>query len=362
MTSGFFIHGAKLFCNKKYDPGFGKIVVWDIPLLEGYNYEFLENTAADKGSHHFNGIINPYIIESINEYKPDAILVYGWSFKSHLKVMRHFKNKIPVLFRGDSTLLDKMGVLSSLKRNLFLRWVYRHIDIALYVGKNNYDYFRNAGVKKNKLVLAPHGIDNERFECIDSKRKKNDSNLLEKLQIPAGDFIFLFAGKLEVKKDPGILLKAFANANFNKDVHLVIVGNGELEKKLKKEYNLHANIHFHDFVNQSMMPALYEVATVFVLPSKGPGETWGLAVNEAMANGKVVIVSDKCGCSVDLVENGVNGYIFPAGNSNALKDILKLAYVAKKNFSEMAMQSKNKIKQYSFTILAEAVESTLIKA
>ena len=101
----------------KYDPDFKKTITWDIPLLEGYEYEFIENIAKDKGSHHYNGIINPGLICKIKEWAPDAILLYGWNFKSHLKVMRYFKNKIPVWFRGDSTLLDKQNkVKSGLKK------------------------------------------------------------------------------------------------------------------------------------------------------------------------------------------------------------------------------------------------------
>ena len=144
ITIKVFYTWGETVIEKKYDPGFGKVIEWDIPLLDGYDYEFAENIANDKGSHHFKGIDNPHIIEAIEQFKPDAVLVYGWSFKSHLKIMRHFKNKVPVLFRGDSTLLDERGLLSSLKRNLFLRWVYRHVDVALYVGKNNFDYFRKA--------------------------------------------------------------------------------------------------------------------------------------------------------------------------------------------------------------------------
>src|SRR6185437_9098032 len=81
--------------QNKYDPDFERSIDWDIPLLEGYEYEFLQNTAREKGSHHYKGIRNPQIIEKINEWKPDAILVYGWKFQSHIKVIRHFKNKIP---------------------------------------------------------------------------------------------------------------------------------------------------------------------------------------------------------------------------------------------------------------------------
>ncbi|RZL39495.1 MAG: glycosyltransferase family 1 protein, partial [Pedobacter sp.] len=71
-----------------HDKGFGKKIEWDIPLLDGYPYEFLENTAKDKGTHHFNGIINSDIISRIDSHQPDVILIYGWAYRSHLKALR----------------------------------------------------------------------------------------------------------------------------------------------------------------------------------------------------------------------------------------------------------------------------------
>src|ERR1700752_1695452 len=77
-----------------FDPGFGIEKKWDIPLLDGYEHCFVPNTAADPGSHHFTGIKNPGLVNDIKEYQPDAILVYGWNFHSHLKVMRYFKGRV----------------------------------------------------------------------------------------------------------------------------------------------------------------------------------------------------------------------------------------------------------------------------
>jgi hypothetical protein len=93
----FYTWGETVLENK-YDPGFGKVIEWDIPLLKGYTYEFLENTALDKGSHHFKGINNPTLITELENYGAEAILIYGWAFKSHLKVLRHFHKKIPLFF------------------------------------------------------------------------------------------------------------------------------------------------------------------------------------------------------------------------------------------------------------------------
>ncbi len=351
----FYTWGTSVLQNK-YDPGFGKVIEWDIPLLQGYPYEFLENTAADKGSHHFNGIINPDIIATVTKYRPDALLVYGWSFKSHLSVMRHFKNKIPILFRGDSTLLDESSFLQSLKRTLFLRWVYRHIDIALYTGKSNYQYFRKAGIRSRQLVFGPHAIDNKRFACESDECRTAAGDIRTKLGIQPGELVFLFAGKIEPKKDPELLLAAFTEAVFPISIHLVIVGNGVLEEALKALYGKHTNIHFLDFQNQLNMPSVYEAADVFVLPSRGPGETWGLSVNEAMANGMPVIVSDKCGCAADLAENGVNGYVFTSGNKNELMQCLIKMSGDRKMTTMMGKNSFTKIQSYSLENLGLAIE------
>jgi glycosyltransferase involved in cell wall biosynthesis len=70
------------------------------------------------------------------------------------------------------------------------------------------------------------------------------------------------------------------------------------------------------------MPVLYQICDLFCLPSKGPGETWGLSVNEAMAAGKAVLVSDKAGCAYDLIDN--NGLVFISQDIQDLTEKLKL--------------------------------------
>src|SRR5579875_1397644 len=147
----------------KYDPGFGKTIEWDVPLLEGYEYVFVDNIAKDPGSHHFKGVNNPTIIKDIEQWQPDALLVIGWSYKSHLACMRYFKGRVPVLFRGDSTLLDEKPGIKRWMRRLFLTYVYSFVDHALYVGTNNKNYFLAHGLKERQLHFVPHAIDNNRF-------------------------------------------------------------------------------------------------------------------------------------------------------------------------------------------------------
>jgi len=355
----FYTWGESVL-EKKYDPGFGKVIEWDIPLLEGYEYEFLVNTAKEKGSDHFKGIVNPNAVSAIERYCPDAILIYGWAFSSHLKLLRHFKNKIPVLFRGDSTLLDKMNLFQSLKRKIFLRYIYSFIDFALYAGKNNYRYYKNAGLLDEQLVFAPHAIDNTRFESENSSYRNEAKWIREEMGMEPTSLVFLFAGKLEPKKDVEILLNAFMKYASKTSLHLLIVGNGILEDSLKKKYKAF-NIHFLDFQNQKKMPAIYEVADIYVLPSKGPGETWGLSVNEAMANGKAIIVSDKCGCAADLIRPGENGFIFKSGDERELSKILETLIGDRALVKQMQDSSKMIIQDYTLNHVAEAIEYIINK-
>ncbi|MCB9283007.1 MAG: glycosyltransferase family 4 protein [Lewinellaceae bacterium] len=300
----------------KFDKGFGREVEWDIPLLEGYEYVFLGRREQGGGSRGEG---------AVGDFEPDAVLVFGWSFPGHLKIMRHFKGKVPVWFRGDSTLLDERPGWRKWARRLFLRWVYSHVDKAFYVGTNNKDYFLAHGLREDQLVFAPHAIDNERFA--DNKERQYEAKARawrEELGLSETDTVLLFAGKLEPKKDPLLLIEAVQRLNREREqpLKLILVGNGVLEETVKAIVRQDTNLCWLEFQNQSLMPVVYRLGDIFCLPSKGPGETWGLAVNEAMACGRPVIASDQCGCSRDLIKNGETGFSFSAGSINSLLEAL----------------------------------------
>jgi glycosyltransferase involved in cell wall biosynthesis len=316
----------------KHDPGFGKTVEWDLPLLEGYEYELLENTSKNPGSHHGKGIINPNIISKIEDFKPNAILIYGYIYHSHFKVMKYFKGKIPVWFRGDSTLLDKESRLKSILKKLYLNWVYSYVDMAFYVGTNNKAYFKKYGLTEDQLIFTPHAIDNERF----AENKQNEATTLRKsLGIDKEDI-----------KNPFLLLESFISLK-RKDIHLLFVGNGSLEEnlKLKVESLELKNVHFKNFQNQTQMPVIYQACDLFCLPSIS--ETWGLAVNEAMACGKALLVSDKVGCAVDLVDFR-NGAVFQSENLVDLSQKLIALTNDQSILKKMGENSLKNIENWSF--------------
>ena len=342
--------------SEVFDKDFGQSVEWDIPLLEEYDFTFVKNISSPPETARFNGIINPTLNKEILDWRPDALLVFGWSYSSHLKAIRYFYNKIPVFFRGDSTLIDETLTFSFKKiiRRLFLTWVYRHINFALYVGSANKAYFLAHGLKFHQLLFAPHAVDNHRFADpagIDSNKAKAWKN---SLGIKENERVFLFAGKLTKKKNPELLIKSFLALPQN--WKLVIAGSGELENELKQKYESCSSIIFIGFQNQSKMPVVYRLGDVFILPSQGPGETWGLAINEAMACGKAVIVSDKCGCSADLVVNDKNGYVFEHDKQESLEKCMRLVM---KNYKEQGIYSQQLISNWSYAATVDQIDRTL---
>ena len=349
----FYTWGEKSLT--KYDPGFDKNIAWDIPLLDGYPYEWVQNTAADPGTHHYQGIVNPGLIGQLEAWQPDALLFYGWAYHGHLKAMRYFKNKIPILFRGDSTLLDDKKGIKALLKLMFLKWAYKNIDHAFYVGTNNHAYFRKYGLSEKQLTFAPHAIDNDRFA---NDKTEEAIVLRQQIGIKDDQILILFSGKLEDKKSPLLLLDAFLIIR-NPAIHLLFLGNGALEAALKLKAENITNVHFLEFQNQSQMPIMYQACDLFCLPSKGPGETWGLAVNEAMASGKAVLVSDKVGCAVDLVKENYNGAIFISENREDLvKNLVKLTQ-SKKMLQEYGANSKKLLKNWNFSKISETIENEL---
>lgn len=342
--------------EQKFDPGFGKAVKWDIPLLEGYPFKFVKNTARKPGSSHFWGIQNPTLYSEIIAWKPSAVLVFGWSYFSHLSILYKLKGKIPVYFRGDSNLMDKQKSAKAVARDFVLKLIYKLVNKAFYVGTQNKMYFEKYGLRSSQLIFAPHAIDNYRFSQIDDEKRAFIDNWKKEIGIPNQAITIIFVGKFEPKKNPLLLFKAFKIIN-NPNLHLLFVGNGILEEAMKLQANGSENIHFLPFQNQSFMPLVYRLGDIFCLPSQGPGETWGLAINEAMACGLPILASDKCGASIDLISEGKNGFSFKSNDENDL--VQKINTLLLSDLKEMGEISSEKIKNWSFEHIVSAIVTEL---
>lgn len=351
--------------QERPDKGFGRAFAWDIPLLDGYEHEFVPNLSSDPGTHHFSGLDNPGLVEAIVRWSPDAVLLFGYAWKEHLKLLfsRRLKTT-PFIFRGDSHDLCPETGVRSLVRRLMKRVVFRRFDHFLSVGSANRDFLLGLGVSSNKVTIAPHCIDNQRFR---DAQTDATGGWKESLGIESERAVILFVGKFETKKRPLDLLDAFLGADFgggSKTVPaLVFVGDGIYLKAMQDRAGeeIGRSIFFVPFLNQTEIPRAYSAGDVLVLPSVGSGETWGLVVNEAMNLKTPAIVSDQVGCWPDLVIPGETGWVFEAGNVMALRKCLEEAVSDPVKLAEMGAKAKKHIENFSYEVAAEGLMCALSK-
>jgi glycosyltransferase involved in cell wall biosynthesis len=348
--------------------------------------------------------------------------------------LRWNTKRAPLLFRGDSHLLAE-GREESLQSSVFsfqrekmkkwvrglgLRLLFKRFACFLAVGKANADYFRAHGVPESKIVRCPHVVDNAFFlgrknasvqfsVSVGLKRQARlgdsagsvqpelkERGLRAELGIPEDELVFLFAGKLEEKKQPLLLLEAFLRADLPKST-LLFVGSGKLEGALRARVNTGhgltritenlfragdtgakscpqeeaancklqtANsahrVVFVPFQNQSRMPDVYRTGDVLVLPSKGRYETWGLAVNEAACCGLPAIVSSHVGCGPDLIEEGITGWVFAAGDVEDLRRCLCEAASNRRRLGQMGSTLQRRVLgDFSYDSAARALFDAL---
>jgi glycosyltransferase involved in cell wall biosynthesis len=340
------------------DRDFGQTIAWDVPLLDGYDYEWVENTSDQPGTHHIWGLQNPTLIAQVRTYQPDAVLLMNYNYASIYNFLWRWQD-CPMLFRGDSHRLVADRGVKAWFRQQWISAVYQRFDRILYVGKANYDYFRHHKVGADKLFLAPHAIDNQRFTSQIDTAAVEAQQWKRSLGIPASHRVVLFAGKLIPKKRPIDLLEAFITARIP-NTSLLFVGSGRLETELRSRATGHPNIFFAPFQNQSLMPRTYAICDLFVLPSYGNGETWGLAVNEAMCLGKPIIVSNHVGCAQDLVQPNQNGLIFPSGNIAALRAALQQAFQSPNVLTQWGQNSRQMIAHHSYAQFTAGLKQALV--
>jgi glycosyltransferase involved in cell wall biosynthesis len=328
------------------DPGFGRTLRWDVPLLHGYPWELVPNRSRRPGTGHFRGIDNPQLAERLRDFDPDAALLMGYTYASFARLLWSWdRRKCPLLFRGDSHRLVRPSGMKDWLRRRLIAGIFRRFAAFLYVGAANRDYLLYHGVPEERLFFSPHAIDNQRFLASGDTAREEAAAWRRNLGIPEGDRVILFAGKFEPKKRSLDLLEAFHRAAVPQTA-LLLVGSGELEAALRARAG--RGVYFAPFQNQTRMPCVYAAADVVVLPSYGPRETWGLCINEAMCLAKPIIVSSHVGCARDLVVPGKSGLIFPAGDVEALAGCLRSALGNLEQLTHWGQASLERVQHYSY--------------
>jgi glycosyltransferase involved in cell wall biosynthesis len=292
-------------------------LAWDIDLLQGYRYRFLGNLARD-GNAGYLRLINPGIVPALVRGHYDAVIfMFGWGAVTALLGMATcWIIRTPFFLYGDSSFPPPEKTFRAKVRAWLLRRLFARATGFMVSGELNRDYYRHYGADERTFFLVPWAVDNARFASASADA------LRERYGIAPEKVVILYSAKLVPRKDPMTLLRAFEAMTHRGRAALVFMGDGELRAELE-EYAANRrieNVHFIGFINQREIPGHYAMSDVFVLPSLY--EPRGAVINEAMACGLPVIVTDRCGSIGDIVQENDNAFIYPAGNSVALRDAL----------------------------------------
>ncbi len=357
------------FSVKGYrDDGFGVDVQWDVPLLEGYRHEFLP-ALRDTGT---EGTFTP-ISRGISarlrdrEGRPafDAVWVHGYATVNQMHAILAAKSLgIPVLVRAESWLGDRpRGAVKQAAKKLFFAGLRPLVDAVLYTGTPNYAYWRHSLGEEFPMFRMPYAVDNRWFQQQSAAAVERRGELRQELGLAHGRPVILFASKLQARKRCADVIEAYARLSPAPGQEpfpaLAIVGDGEQRAALEAQAKATglSSIRFCGFRNQSELPRFFDLATVFVLPSRH--EPWGLIVNEAMNAGRAVIVSDEVGSNFDLVTDGVEGCVFPAGDVAALTAALRTVLATPEAGAKMGRAARARIEGWGFEQDVEGLQQAI---
>lgn len=219
-------------------------------------------------------------------------------------------------------------------------------DAILVPGTKHKEYFISLGASPSKIFLFP----NTSNIAINENDYIFKEKLKEKLEIKDNKIV-LYVGRLVERKGVQYLIKAFTKLRMErKYVDLIIIGRGEYGKKLEllcKNLNIRDNVYFMGYVKDEFLPAFYLLSNVCVVPSSKE-DAWVLVLNEAMYFGKPVIATDNVGGAFDMIKEGINGYIVPAKDVNALCEAMK-KILSDSDLEKKMRENSKKIIEEGFT-------------
>jgi glycosyltransferase involved in cell wall biosynthesis len=297
--------------------------VFDIPMLEGYPWQYAPNRSPRPSLGQFWGLINPVLLKLPAEF--DCCIVHGHSYASFwFTIIAAKLYGKPVLLTTDATYLDPLAGASwkmKLKHYLLPLLYNKVVDGVLVPSTASKRFLQSLGVKEERIFITPYVVDNETIAR--TAQQTDRQQIRADWQIPRDGKVVVFCAKFIPRKCPQDLLKAFARANVP-DSYLVLVGDGPLKAELEAEVQnlgIADRVRFLGFVSYSRLPEVYASSDLLVHPAEW--EPYGLPVNEAMICGVPVIVSDRVGAGYDLVQEGVTGFTYPCGNVESLANLLQ---------------------------------------
>ncbi len=310
-------------------------------VFRGRTYESISPIAMFQG-----------VMSALNRINPDVVAINGYSYFDAWSALVWCKmNRRPAILTCDSKSDDT-------QRKAWKEWIKRQIvkqyNSALCAGQCSRDYLMHLNIKQEYIFEGLDVIDNDFFWQV-AETVRNNPNMHRSLPgLESVEPFFLASARLVKDKNIHGLLKAYAryrhqfceNGNRHIPWRLVILGDGvernSLEQIVRSEEI--EGVTFAGFRQIQELPIYLAFASVFIHPTLK--DTWGLVVNEAMAVGLPVLVSNRAGCAPDLVHEGYNGFLFSPDDLDQLTKLMVLMSSEQVNLSSMGQASRELISEW----------------
>ena len=297
--------------------------------------------------------IHGRIYKTIAGLHPDFTLSPSTPFPSGMATLRY------ALAHGThATIMDDAWEYSDRRGWLvkaMKRQIHKNIDAAFVPAPSHAAYYENLGIPRDRQTYGVDVVDNNYFASHAKQARWSGQTLRERYSLP--EKYFLFVGRLINRKGVDRLVAAYRlyrRRNPQGGWGLVIVGEGDEKDQLRAMAKDEPGVIFAGAKFGDELCIYYGLASALVLPSEV--ETWGLVINEAMASGLPVLVSQRCGCATTLVAEGENGWSFPPHDVEALsRRMEELALLEPSQYAEMSARSEEIISQWSLDTFVNGV-------
>ncbi len=299
------------------DPGLRQWQVYRDEIR--FSHQVLKSHRAQIGR--WNVLLTRGVTTALQARNPDALLGGGYNYLAMWQAQRWARRSgVPFLLWSESNILDARSNFwgfESAKRRFI-----SSCQGFVVPGKSAADYLETFGVAPSRIFTAPNAVDVQLFSA-SAEKARQQPLLRERLGLPRR--YLLYVGRFVRSKGVFDLLAAYATLpeGTRRDVGLVFVGDGrEREELVRRSREIHpGQIVVSGFAQRDDLPVFYALAEALIFPTHS--DPWGLVVNEAMACGLPVIASEVAGCVADLVQDGENGYVVPARDSQALSQAME---------------------------------------
>jgi len=294
-----------------------------------------------------------HLESALDQLAPDVLIVPSWGEKYALIALRWcLRRGVRPVVMTDTTASDKQRVwyMEFVKRRLL-----RYFNMAFVSGHRSSLYLQSLGFTNGRIVQGLNAVDNDFFAAEVQRATAEKEKWRKQFGLPERFILGVFRFAPE-KNLPGLVRAYSVYRQRIKDraLPLVLVGDGPerdgFEEILKSE-GVADSVILAGFRQYGEIGGFYGLATAFVLPSIS--ESWGYVVNEAAASGLPLLVSSQCGCSDDLVRDGVNGWTFDASDWQRLAGLFELVTVGKCDLRAMGAASRKVVSTFSLSAFAE---------